>query len=294
MNSKTLKTMIVNIYEKLRYKGVKITLSNGDERILNKKRSMVPFWLILILIIIVSSFLFIEIPNNVRFDQFSNIFKQMFVPSEWSLKTWDGYWQYLFNTAVPKILSTIEMVSIATFIGTIISIPFFIIASSNIFPSKWVHMPVRIILNIFRSIPTFVLAVIATVFFGFNETSGIVAMALFTGGVLFKLMYEYIETCDMNPFEASRSTGAGTMQAYMISIAPQVKPTFISNIIYVFEINVRASIILGFVGAGGIGQLLSDAIESTQYDKVGAILIPLFITVVALQLISSYLRRKVQ
>lgn len=294
MNSKTLKTMIVNIYEKLRYKGVKITLSNGDERILNKKRSMVPFWLILILIIIVISFLFIEIPNNVRFDQFSNIFKQMFVPSEWSLKTWDGYWQYLFNTAVPKIMSTIEMVSIATFIGTIISIPFFIIASSNIFPSKWVHMPVRIILNIFRSIPTFVLAVIATVFFGFNETSGIVAMALFTGGVLFKLMYEYIETCDMNPFEASRSTGAGTMQAYMISIAPQVKPTFISNIIYVFEINVRASVILGFVGAGGIGQLLSDAIESTQYDKVGAILIPLFITVVALQLISSYLRRKVQ
>ncbi len=294
MNSKTLKTMIVNIYEKLRYKGVKITLSNGDERILNKKRSMVPFWLILILIIIVISFLFIEIPNNVRFDQFSNIFKQMFVPSEWSLKTWDGYWQYLFNTAVPKIMSTIEMVSIATFIGTIISIPFFIIASSNIFPSKWVHMPVRIILNIFRSIPTFVLAVIATVFFGFNETSGIVAMALFTGGVLFKLMYEYIETCDMNPFEASRSTGAGTMQAYMISIAPQVKPTFISNIIYVFEINVRASVILGFVGAGGIGQLLSDAIESTQYDKVGAILIPLFITVVVLQLISSYLRRKVQ
>ena len=138
------------------------------------------------------------------------------------------------------------------------------------------------------------MAVIATVFFGFNETSGIVAMALFTGGVLFKLMYEYIETCDMNPFEASRSTGAGTMQAYMISIAPQVKPTFISNIIYVFEINVRASVILGFVGAGGIGQLLSDAIESTQYDKVGAILIPLFITVVTLQLISSYLRRKVQ
>ena len=283
-----------NTYQKLRYRDVKVTLLNGEERNLKKKRSLMPFWTIIILVMVGLSFLFIEIPNNVRFDQFSNIFKQMFVPSQWSLKTWDGYWGYLFNTAIPKIMSTIEMVSIATFIGTVISIPFFIIASSNIFPSKWVYMPVRIILNIFRSIPTFVLAVIATVFFGFNETSGIVAMALFTGGVLFKLMYEYIETCDMNPFEASRSTGAGTMQAYMISISPQVKPTFISNIIYVFEINVRASVILGFVGAGGIGQLLSDAIESTQYDKVGAILIPLFITVVALQLVSSYLRRKVQ
>ncbi len=283
-----------NLYEKIRYKNVKVTLLNNEERVLKKKRSLVPFWTLLVLLIIGLSFIFIEMPKNVRFDQFSTIFSQMFVPSKWSLKTWDGYWAYLFNTAIPKIWSTIEMVAIATFIGTIISIPFFILASSNIFTSKWVYIPVRIILNIFRSIPTFVLATIATVFFGFNETSGIIAMALFTGGVLFKLMYEYIETCDMNPFEASRSTGARTMQAYMISIAPQVKPTFISNIIYVFEINVRASVILGFVGAGGIGQLLSDAIESTQYDKVGAILIPLFVTVVALQLVSSYLRRRVQ
>ncbi len=283
-----------NLYEKIRYKNVKVTLLNDEEKILKKKRSLVPFWIILILAIIGLSFFFIEMPGNVRFDQFSTIFSQMFVPSKWSLKTWDGYWGYLFNTAIPKIWSTIEMVALATFIGTIISVPFFILASSNIFTSKWVFVPVRVILNIFRSIPTFVLATIATVFFGFNETSGVIAMALFTGGVLFKLMYEYIETCDMNPFEASRSTGARTMQAYVISIAPQVKPTFISNIIYVFEINVRASVILGFVGAGGIGQLLSDAIESTQYDKVGAILIPLFITVVALQLVSSYLRRRVQ
>lgn len=283
-----------NLYEKIRYKNVKVTLLNDEERVLKKKRSLVPFWTILILLIIGLSFFFIEMPKNVRFDQFNTIFSQMFVPSKWSLKTWDGYWDYLFHTAIPKIWSTIEMVAIATFIGTIISVPFFILASRNIFTSRWVFVPVRIILNIFRSIPTFVLATIATVFFGFNETSGIIAMALFTGGVLFKLMYEYIETCDMNPFEASRSTGARTMQAYVISIAPQVKPTFISNIIYVFEINVRASVILGFVGAGGIGQLLSDAIESTQYDKVGAILIPLFITVVALQLASSYLRRRVQ
>lgn len=283
-----------NLYEKIRYKDVKVTLLNDEEKILRKKRSLVPFWTILILAIFGLSFIFIALPDRVRFDQFGVIFQQMFVPSKWSLKTWDGYWNYLFHNAVPKIWSTIEMVSVATFIGTIISVPFFILASSNIFTSKWIYVPVRIILNIFRSIPTFVLAVIATVFFGYNETSGIIAMSLFTGGVLFKLMYEYIETCDMNPFEASRSTGARTMQAYVISIAPQVKPTFISNIIYIFEINVRASVVLGFVGAGGIGQLLSDAIGTTQYDKVGAILIPLFVVVVTLQLLSSYLRRRVQ
>lgn len=283
-----------NLIDKLFYKDVTITLASGESKVLHKKRNMIPFYSIILLTILIVCFLFIEFPTNVRFNQFQKIFSQLFVPSEWSLKTNEGYREYIFNTAIPKIWSTIEMVGLATFFGTVISIPFYILASSNIFTSKKVYLPVRIILNIFRSIPTYVLAVIATVFFGFSETAGVVAMAFFTAGVIFKLMYEQIETCDMNPFEAAKSTGATRMQAYNLAIAPQVKPTLISNIIYVFEINVRASVVLGFVGAGGIGQLLSDAIDSTNYDKVGAILIPLFIVVVALQLLSSYLRRKVQ
>lgn len=283
-----------NLIDKLFYKDVTVTLASGESKVLHKKRNMIPFYSVILLAILIVCFLFIEFPTNVRFNQFQKIFSQLFVPSEWSLKTNEGYREYIFNTAIPKIWSTIEMVGLATFFGTVISIPFYILASSNIFTSKKVYLPVRIILNIFRSIPTYVLAVIATVFFGFSETAGVVAMAFFTAGVIFKLMYEQIETCDMNPFEAAKSTGATRMQAYNLAIAPQVKPTLISNIIYVFEINVRASVVLGFVGAGGIGQLLSDAIDSTNYDKVGAILIPLFIVVVALQLLSSYLRRKVQ
>ncbi len=283
-----------NLIDKLFYKDITVTLNSGETKVLHKKRNMLPFYSCILLILLVICFIFIDKPSNVRFSQFNKIFSQLFVPSEWSLKTSEGYKEYIFKTAIPKIWATIEMVGIATFIGTIISIPFYILASSNIFTSKAVYLPVRIILNIFRSIPTFVLGVIATVFFGFSETAGVIAMSFFTGGVLFKLMYEQIETCDMNPFEAAKSTGASRMQAYNLAIAPQVKPTLISNIIYVFEINVRASVVLGFVGAGGIGQLLSDAIDSTNYDKVGAILIPLFIVVVVLQLLSSYLRRKVQ
>lgn len=289
-----MKTKINKLYDRLFYKDVNITLSNGEVKTLHKKRNVVPFYTVLVLALIVISFIVIDMPKNVRFSQFGVIFSKMFVPSEWSLKTNEGFVNYIFQVAIPKIWATVEMVGLATFIGTLVSVPFYILASSNIFTSKWVHMPIRAIMNIFRSIPTFVLAVFATVFFGFNETAGVVAMAMFTTGVLFKLMYEQIETCDMKPFEATKSTGATRMQSYAISISPQIKPTLISNIIYVFEINVRASVILGFVGAGGIGQLLSDAIDSTQYDKVGAILIPLFIVVVVLQLLSSYLRRKVQ
>ena len=283
-----------NFLDKLLYKDVNITLNNGEVKTIHKKRNLILVYTLIIVLLLVVSVIFIDFPTNVRFSQFNTIFSQLFVPSKWSLKTSEGYRDYIFHTAIPKIWSTIEMVGLATFLGTIISVPFYILASSNIYTSKAVYLPVRIILNIFRSIPTFVLAVIATVFSGFSETAGVFAMSFFTAGVIFKLMYEQIETCDMNPFEASKSSGATRLQAYNVSIAPQVKPTLISNIIYVFEINVRASVVLGFVGAGGIGQLLSDAIDSTNYDKVGAILIPLFIVVVVLQLLSSYLRRKVQ
>ena len=109
---------------------------------------------------------------------------------------------------------------------------------------------------------------------------------------MFKLMYEYIDTCDMNPFEASISTGATRLKAFSVALYPQVKPMFFSNFLYTFELNIRASVILGFVGAGGIGQMLNNAMNAQQYDKVGAILIPLFVVVVCLQLLSSYLRKK--
>ena len=97
----------------------------------------------------------------------------------------------------------------------------------------------------------------------------------------------------MNPFEASLSTGANRLEAFKVSLLPSTMPMLISNFIYTFEINVRASVILAWANAGGIGQLLKTAMEARQYDRVGAILIPLFILVFVLQIISSILRRKV-
>lgn len=187
---------------------------------------------------------------------------------------------------------TVEMIFVATVFGTLLAVPFYLLAASNITRSKAVNQLVRILVNIIRTIPTFVLAIIGAIFYGYSETAGVFAMTLFTFGIIFKLMYEYIETVDMNPFEVSISNGGTRLSAYALSIHPQVNPMFISNFIYTFEINIRASVVLGFVGAGGIGQLLSDAMEATQYDKIGAILIPLLVVVFVLQLVSTVTRRK--
>src|SRR5574344_103618 len=260
----------------------------SPDKYIEKKRSKVLIYVLLVALLFAACWFFITIPDNIDISQLWSILGQLFVPSKWSLKTNDQWWNYLWTIACPQIWQTVEMVFISTIIGTIISVPLYILASRNINRNNVLRNIVKVIVNIFRTIPTFVLAIIATIFFGFNETAGVVAMALFTVGVIFKLMYEYVETVDMNPFEASISCGASRLGAYKTSIDLQVMPTFISNVIYVFEINIRASVVLGFVGAGGIGQLLSDAIESTQYDKVGAILVPLFVVVLFLQLLSSY------
>lgn len=259
-----------------------------------KRRSLWPIYLgILFLVTILLGVFFIPQPRSIKLDQFFVLLGQMFHDSE-KLTPFGGYWGYIGSVAIPKIWQTVQMCFIATALGSILSIPFFLLASRNIAKKIYVYGPVRVLVNVIRTIPTFVLALICVQFTGYNETSGIIAMTIFTFGVLFKLMYEYIETCDMSPFEAFSSTGASRGQSFVGGVWPQVHPVFLSNILYTFEINIRASVVLGFVGAGGIGQIMNDAIADRAYEKVGCVIIPLFVLVVFLQLLSSYVRRKFQ
>ena len=105
-------------------------------------------------------------------------------------------------------------------------------------------------------------------------------------------MFEFTETVNMNPYEASISTGASKPKAFLIAIVPQIIPQFLSNFLYTFEINIRASVVLGLVGAGGIGTEISNAVGMFQYNKIGAIIIPLFILVFILQVISNEVKKR--
>lgn len=277
------------------YKKVVVSVdeNNNPIKVIEKKRSKALLITVLVLLIFLSCFYFIKFPDRVSLDQFGVIFKQMFVPNPLSLKTWPRYWSYLFKTGFPAIVQTLEMVFIGTTFGTLLAFPLFILASRNVTKHSYIYTPIRVLMDILRSIPTYVLALISVAFFGIGVTAGIIAIVIFTMGIMFKLMYEYIDTLDMNSFEASLSCGATRFQAFKISLLPATFPMLISNFIYTFEINVRASVILAWANAGGIGSLLKTAMEARQYDKVGALLIPLFIVVFILQVISSFLRRKV-
>jgi len=149
-------------------------------------------------------------------------------------------------------------------------------------------------MNLIRTIPILVIAIVVTFFFGYGVLPGVVAIAIFTFGIMSKMMYEIIETIDMGPVEALDATGANKTKAFFYGAFPQVFPIYLGYFIYCFEINVRSSIILGFIGSGGIGIIMSAAIESYRYDRAGGITIVLFLVVMMIQLFTSYLRGKLQ
>ncbi|GAE26317.1 phosphonate ABC transporter permease protein PhnE2 [Halalkalibacter wakoensis JCM 9140] len=172
------------------------------------------------------------------------------------------------------------MAIIATTFAAIVSIPIFLLSAANLFPSAWIHQPVRFIMNVLRTIPDILLAIIFVGIFGVGVFPGIMALFIFSLGLLAKLMYETVESIDMNPLEAIRASGGNTLQVIWYAVIPQVLPQFVSFSLYVFEVNVRASTVLGFVGAGGIGLLLQQQINFFNFPRVMTIIIIIFVAVV--------------
>ena len=119
------------------------------------------------------------------------------------------------------------------------------------------------------------------------------AISFFTFGIVAKMLYENIETIDMGPYEAMQSFGANTLQSFWTACLPQILPQFFDNCLYCFELNIRQSSILGYVGAGGLGILISERVSLRAYSDVGMILIAVFIVVWTIDLINDYIRSKI-
>ncbi|WP_100373595.1 phosphonate ABC transporter, permease protein PhnE [Bacillus sp. FJAT-45037] len=212
---------------------------------------------------------------------FERVGKDLFPPN-WSYAS--QVWEYLAET--------VQMAIIATTFAAIASVPIFLLSAANLFPNKWIHQPVRLLMNVLRTIPDILLAVIFVGIFGVGVFPGIMALFIFSLGILAKLMYETIESIDLNPLEAIRASGGNTLQVIWYAVMPQVLPQFVSFGLYVFEVNVRASVVLGFVGAGGIGLLLQQQVSFFNYPRVMTIIIIIFIAVVIIDYISNKIRER--
>ena len=200
-------------------------------------------------------------------------------------------WGYLSQVWQP-LFDTIKMSLLGSAIGSLLVVPFAMLASTNIIRSRLVVSAVRLLLSIIRTLPTLVTALIATYIFGLGTLAGTTAIAIFTFAYIGKILYEEIETVDMGAFEAMEAMGATKARAFVSSIVPQVLPSYLSNCLFCFEGNVRYASILGYVGAGGLGLILNEKIGWREYSSVGMILAVLFVTVFIIETISRAARRR--
>ncbi len=197
---------------------------------------------------------------------------------------------------IDAMFVTIFMALIATTIGTIIAIPLSFLAASNITRrgklGSVVYYLVRAFLNIIRSYEPLVLATIFAMIVGFGSPfAGVIALAITTAASLGKMFSEAVESIDAGPIEAITATGANRFQVVMYAVVPQIIPDFLSFTIYHWDINVRISTIIGFVGGGGIGYFLSQRINTLQYSQAGTALLAIILVVWALDFLSSEIRK---
>ncbi len=147
-------------------------------------------------------------------------------------------------------------------------------------------------MNLVRTLPDLLLAAIMVAIVGIGPSAGVWTLAIFSFGMISKLFYESIETIDDGQLEALRAAGANYFQIIVFAVLPQVIENFISYFLYTFEINVRASTVLGYLGAGGIGMLLQQSLDSFDYSQTAVIIIATLIVVLVIDGLSNYLREK--
>jgi phosphonate transport system permease protein len=199
-------------------------------------------------------------------------------------------WYYGLGRWLRLLGETVLMAYLATLLGTLGAFVLCFPAARNLTPHSAVYFVSRRALEFARAVPDLVYALIFIFAFGLGPLAGVLAVAVHSLGASGKLFAEACENADWRPVEGVRSAGANWFETIRYAIVPQVLPDFASYTLWRFEINVRASAIIGFVGAGGIGDELYTAIRVLYYEDVSAIIILLILTVTAIDSLCARLR----
>ena len=191
-----------------------------------------------------------------------------------------------------SMLETFYMAILGTTLGGVLAFPLSFLAARNLLGRPAAALPGKALLVGVRTFPEILLAVIFVAAAGPGPTAGIMAMGLHSIGFLGKIFSDVIEGIDPGPMEAIRAAGGTPVHVFLFAVVPQVLPEFLSNLLYRFEINLRAAAVLGLVGAGGIGLPLIQRLQFRRWDEVSMFLIVIVTFVVVVDLVSSRLRRR--
>jgi len=194
------------------------------------------------------------------------------------------------------MIQSIFLALMATVLAIPLALPLSFLAARNLMRGSALRMSiyyaVRMVLNIFRSFEVLVIAIVFVTVVGIGPFAGMLGLWVHTIAVLGKLYSEQIESMDTGPVEAIMATGAGRLQTILYAVVPQMVNPFIAFTIYRWDVNVRMSIVVGFVGGGGIGQLLQQYTGLLEWRSVGTIALFTVLVVWAMDAASARIRER--
>jgi phosphonate transport system permease protein len=189
-------------------------------------------------------------------------------------------------------METLYIAIIGTVVGGLLAVPIAVLAARNLSLGKLIWFADRNFMNILRTLPDLFWAMLFAAAVGFGPVAGALALSVFTIAVVSKLWSESLESIDMSLPEAVRSSGGSWLQMVQFGALPQALPHYVSYVLYAFELNVRSSMVLGLVGAGGIGMILETQRANFEYERVTMIILAVLVAVLIIEGISEAIRRR--
>jgi phosphonate transport system permease protein len=194
-------------------------------------------------------------------------------------------------------LETLEVAILGTTLGALVAIPLSFVAAGNLMRrnplGSAIYFLVRTLMSVIRAVPTLFWGILFVTSIGLGAFPGVMAVSLFSVGLMSKLFSEAIEAIDWGQVEALTATGANPVQVLMHGVGPQVLPYMIAHLLYTFEVNVHSATILGIIGGGGIGFLFLQYIEQFQYQQEAMVIIVVIAMTMAIDYSSATIRRRI-
>jgi phosphonate transport system permease protein len=192
---------------------------------------------------------------------------------------------------VQPVLTTIVLATAATLIGLLLAFPIGLAAASNVAPA-WLRLPVRLLLGVERAVPETIIILFFVVAFGLGPLAGVCSLALSSIGMLGKLLGDAIEEVDSAIVESVRAAGATFTQTIRYGLLPQVLPALAAHTLFRFDVNVRNSVVLGAIGAGGIGEEIAHSMGMIQYERATIAVLGSLLVIYSAETLSGLLRRR--
>ena len=216
----------------------------------------------------------------------------------WSNPLWEKFWPIPWgwvldgDNVIKPLVETFQIAVVSTVIGCGLALPISFAMSPLTTPNRPTHLISRAVMNVVRAVPDLFWAKLLVTAIGIGAFAGSWALSVFSMAVMVKLFSETIDSADPGPLEAARAAGGRHTPVVRTGVLPTVLPAYVAYALYVFELNIRASVVLGLVGAGGIGRVLEAQRQFFKFDRILGILVLIFVVVWIVDQISVALRKR--